>query len=97
MPTKRVSTNGTLRLVLYVAGDAPNSRAAVANINAICAGHFAAAHEIEIIDLLDDPERALTDGIFVTPTLIKLSPPPTQRMIGNLSDTRQVLLALRNK
>ena len=81
-----------LRLRLYVAGDAPNSLAAVANINAICAEHF--DYELEIVDLLAQPGRALTDGIIVTPTLLKLSPLPAHRMIGNLSDTRQVLLAL---
>lgn len=97
MLIKSVSNMRALRLRLYVAGDAPNSRTALANINAICGEHFAAVHEIEVIDLLADPDRALADGIVVTPTLLKLHPPPAQRVIGNLSDTVQVLLALGGK
>ncbi len=81
-------------LRLYIAGDAPNSLRAVGNARAICDEHFASRHELEIVDLLEHPRRAVADGIIVTPTLLKLSPLPAQRVIGNLSDTHQVLLAL---
>jgi circadian clock protein KaiB len=83
-----------LLLRLYVAGDAPNSLRAIANVRAICEEHFASDHELEIVDLLEHPRRAMADGIIVTPTLIKLFPLPPQRVIGNLSDKNQVLLAL---
>ena len=85
-----------LVLRLYVAGNAPNSVRAIANAKAICAEHFAAEHELEIVDLLEHPRRALADGIIVTPTLLKLSPPPAQRVIGNLGDTKQVLMTLES-
>lgn len=83
-----------LELRLYIAGSAPNSLRAVANVKALCDEHFPAAHSLEIVDLMVDPRRALADGILVTPTLIKLSPLPVERVIGNMSDTKQVLLAL---
>ncbi len=86
-----------LRLRLYVAGNAPNSVRAVANVRAICDEHFAAGHDLEIVDLLEHPMKALADGIIVTPTLIKLLPTPVLRLIGTLSDTNQVLLALGGK
>ena len=86
----------TLRLRLYIAGQAPNSVRAIANCRAICDEHFASGHELEIVDLLEHPKRALADGVIVTPTLVKLSPSPI-RVIGNLSDTRQVLLALSSR
>ncbi len=86
-----------LRLRLYVAGHAPNSVSAVANIRAICDEHFASGHELEIVDLLEHPARALADGVIVTPTLLKLLPLPVQRVIGSLSDTNQVLLALSSR
>ena len=86
-----------LALRLYVAGNAPNSVLAIANIRALCEMPFAAGHKLEIVDSLKYPLRALADGILVTPTLIKLDPIPVQRLIGNLSDTRQVLLALGGK
>ena len=83
-----------LQLRLYVAGNAPNSVRAIANARAICEEHFNGSHDLEIVDLLDHPVRGLADGIVVTPTLLKVSPLPVQRVIGNLSDTSQVLLAL---
>jgi len=86
-----------LRLRLYIAGTAPNSLRAIANLKAICTEHFEDCHELEIVDLLWHPQRALADGVIVTPTLLKLFPLPVQRVIGNLSDTGQVLLALNGQ
>ena len=86
-----------MHLRLYVAGRAPNSVRAIANATAICEAHFADAYKLEIVDLLDSPEQAAADGIIVTPTLLTLKPRPTERIIGNLSDTEQVLLALVNR
>lgn len=90
----RKSTRATLKLRLYVAGNAPNSVRAVVNARAICAEHFAGSYELEIVDLLDHPTRALADGVIVTPTLLKLAPPPAQRAIGNLSDLDGLLALL---
>ena len=90
VPPKKPS----LRLRLYIAGNAPNSVCAVANARAICDEHFPSGHELEIVDLLEHPARAVKDGIIVTPTLLKLLPLPVQRVIGNLSDRDHVLLAL---
>jgi circadian clock protein KaiB len=100
MPTDEatgITKTTPIVLRLYVAGHAPNSLRAIANARTICDKHFAAAHELEIIDLLDNPRRALADGIIVTPTLLKVMPLPVQRVIGNLSDTEQVLQTLTGK
>jgi circadian clock protein KaiB len=84
-------------LRLYVAGNAPNSLRAISNAQAICQHQPGAPYALEIVDVLEHPKRALADGIIVTPTLIKVSPLPSQRMVGNLSDTQQVLLTLGAK
>jgi circadian clock protein KaiB len=81
-------------LRLYVTGNAPNSLRAIANINAICGEHFATGYALEIVDLIEYPGRAAADQVIVTPTLIRLAPKPMGRVIGSLSDTAQVLLAL---
>jgi circadian clock protein KaiB len=93
MAKNAVAAEGPL-LRLYVAGNAPNSLQAVANLKAICKEHFPSAHALEIVDLLEHPRRGLADKIIVTPTLLKLLPLPVQRLIGDLSDTSQLLLAL---
>lgn len=79
---------------LYVAGDARNSAAAVANLGALCRNHLRDRHEVEVVDVFRHPERALADGIFMTPTLVKLGPTPPLKIVGTLSETREVLDAL---
>jgi circadian clock protein KaiB len=79
---------------LYIANSAPNSIQAVAYLEAICKEHLKDAYKLEIIDVLEFPQRALADGVVVTPSLSKLSPSPTTKVIGNLSDKSSVLRAL---
>lgn len=81
-------------LRLYVAGLTPNSTRALANLRRICAEHLPDA-EIEVIDLVADPGRASADDIFAVPTLVRRLPEPVRRIIGDLSDTDQVLVGLR--
>ncbi len=95
-PTAVPTTQVAIQLRLYVSGNAPNSVCAVANAKTICEKHFPARSDIEIVDLLVHPLRALADGVIVTPTLIRLLPLPVMRIVGNLSDTTRVLLALGN-
>jgi len=97
MTTPAKKSSDTLSLRLYVAGHAPNSLRAIANVRAICEKHFARGLDLEIVDLLEHPHRGLADGIIVTPTLLKLRPLPARRVIGNLSDVDQVLLTLAAK
>jgi circadian clock protein KaiB len=78
---------------LYVAGDGPNSQSAIAALRALLVEFAGHRIEVEIVDVLTDPERALRDGVLVTPLLMKLAPLPQRRMLGRLSD-RQSLLRL---
>jgi len=79
---------------LYVAGDAENSLAAIANLREICELCLPARHQVELIDVLLDPMRALADGILMTPTLVKLTPLPVRRIVGSLSQIKTVLQTL---
>ena len=82
------------RFRLYVAGDAPNSAKAIANLSALCKLYLPDRHEIELVDVFREPKRALTDAIFMTPTLIRLAPLPVRKIVGTLSDTQPMLEAL---
>ena len=88
------STNGAHVFRLYLAGGAPNSVRALANLYAICQKHFPQSHRIEVVDVLKEPLRALAEAILVTPTVVKISPAPEQQIIGNLSEEEEVLRAL---
>lgn len=82
-----------LRLRLYVAGGSPNSERARANLREMLAGREG-AYDLEVVDVLERPERGLRDGVLVTPMMVKLAPLPERRIIGDLSDRRAVLDAL---
>jgi circadian clock protein KaiB len=79
---------------LYVAGKAPNSLQAMANLTELCETHLPGRHEIEIVDVCLHPSRALADEIFMTPTLVSLSPYPGCRIVGTLSNTEPILQIL---
>ncbi len=79
---------------LYVAGDAPNSAQAIANLAAFCRAHLPDRHEIEVVDVFLQPQRALADSIFMTPTVVVLAPPPVRRIVGTLGHALTMLLAL---
>lgn len=90
-----MSRRALFKFRLYVAGDAQNSAQAVANLGALCRAHLADRHAIEVVDVFREPKRALADGIFMTPTLVKLAPSPApRRIVGTLSQTQPVLQAL---
>ncbi len=76
---------------LYVAGDAPNSAQAQANLIALCQEHLPDKYEIEVVDVLKTPLLALKDNVLMTPTLLKLAPAPVQRIVGALSQMQTVL------
>ncbi len=84
----------TLVLRLYVVRGAQNSNRALANLMAILQEHFPDRYALEVVDILQDPKRAIADGILVTPTLVKLSPEPGTCIAGDLSQTVRVLQAL---
>jgi circadian clock protein KaiB len=79
---------------LYLAGSTPNSALAEVNLAAFCRVHLSGRYEIEVVDVFREPQRAMTDGIFITPTLIKFAPSPVRMIVGNLSRTESVLDAL---
>jgi circadian clock protein KaiB len=80
-----------MKFRLYVAADTVNSVRAVANLNAICLAHLPGRYEIEIVDVFREPSRALQEDIRMTPTLLKLSPLPSRRIVGTLDQTQRVL------
>ncbi len=89
-----MSAAASFRFRLYVAGTSPHSVQALHNLRALCREHLPDRHDIEIVDVLAAPGRALRDGILVTPTLVKLAPAPAGRLLGNLSHTPTVIAAL---
>ncbi len=67
---------------------------AIANIKKLCEFHILGDYSLEIIDIYQQPSFAEDQQIIAAPTLIKVSPLPLRRLIGDLSDTPKVLRSL---
>ena len=92
---KKVRTSRPIwHLRLYVAGNTANSVAAFSNLKAICEKHLQGEYDIEVVDLLRNPQLAKGDQIVAIPTLVRKLPPPLKQIIGDLSNRERVLVGL---
>jgi circadian clock protein KaiB len=94
MSTRADGEAAVLRLHLYVAGDAPNSLAAAANLRSVLARFPEREVDLQIIDVIADPEMGVRAGVLVTPMLLRLAPAPERRLLGNLKNHVTLISAL---
>jgi len=80
---------------LYVTGMTPLSMVSIAAIKSHCEQFLAGRYELEVINLSERPERARENNIIAAPTLIKELPLPMQRLVGDLTNSNPVMMALR--
>jgi circadian clock protein KaiB len=91
-PKKEVEEKVNLRL--YVAGQTPKSVTAFANLKRVCDQHLPGRYQIEVIDLIKNPQLASGDQILAVPTLVRRLPVPIRKIIGDLSNTQKLLVGL---
>jgi len=84
-------------LRLFVSGLLQNSLHAIKNIKQICEEHLKDNYELEIIDIYQQPELAISEQIIVIPVMIIKYPLPERRLIGDLSDVDKILEILNIK
>jgi circadian clock protein KaiB len=82
-------------LRLYIAGRSPKSVAAFANLKKLCDEHLAGRYQIEVIDLVKNPQLAAGDQIIAIPTLVRKLPEPLRKIVGDLSNTERTLVGLQ--
>lgn len=92
--SKRVDRVERYVLRLYVTGSTPSSLRAISHLRNLCEARLPGAYDIEIIDMYQQPLRAIDDQIIAAPTLIKVAPLPRRMIIGDLSDRERVLRGL---
>ena len=93
-PKAHAGVTTVVLLRLYITGRAPNSLQAIANLDAICKEYFKEGLRLEVVDVLEQPRRAMADGVLVSPSLTRVRPLPGVNLVGNLSDKTKVLHAL---
>ena len=84
----------TWLLRLYVAGQTAKSITAFTNLKRICEIHLKGLYQIEVVDLLVNPQLAKGDQIIAVPTLVRQLPPPVKKIIGDLAEEERVLIGL---
>lgn len=84
----------TYQLRLYITGRTSHSMRAIENLQKICETALKGCHEVEVIDVLENPRLAENEKIMATPTLVRKLPEPVRKIIGDLSDHQKVLLSL---
>jgi circadian clock protein KaiB len=94
LPSTASSGKQTYSLRLYVAGQTPKSVLALKNLKEICEQHLLGRYDIEVIDLLENPQLARGDQILAVPTPVRRLPEPIKKIIGDLSNTERVLVGL---
>jgi circadian clock protein KaiB len=86
--------NARFVLRLYIAGLTPRSVAAIASVKKTCEEHLQGRYELEVVNLYDQPTLAKGEQIIAAPTLIKRLPLPLRRLIGDMADTKKLLVGL---
>ncbi len=81
-------------LRLYVTGKTPNSVRAIARIKEVCEECLPGQYQLQVVDIYQQPALAEGDHILVAPTLVRKSPGPLRRLIGNLYDRDRLLAGL---
>jgi hypothetical protein len=77
-----------VQLVLFIANDSPRSSIARANLETELATRPRGMFVLEIVNVCDDPDRALAARVLITPTL--LAPAFAQRLVGDLREHVQL-------
>jgi hypothetical protein len=93
LPPRVLPHRPKLSLRLVVAGGSRQSRRAILNLRRLCAHHLPEC-EVEVADLYRAPGLARDQGVVAAPTLLRLSPLPVRRIVGDLADAGAVLRAL---
>ncbi len=76
---------------LFISAKSSDSVYAIKNIKNLCKQYLPDSYELEIIDIFQEPEKALEEHIVLTPLLIKKFPLPEERMSGDLSNSQNIL------
>jgi len=90
---KKSSTERYL-LRLYVVGDSPKTRLAIANLQELCEKRLKGRYQLEVVDISKNSQVAISEQIVAIPTLVKVLPLPIRRIIGDLSKPQRVIVGL---
>ena len=83
-----------LHFRLYIIKGPSRYKIIIKKLNKFLKEFYHNNYTLEIINILEHSELAVKDKIFATPTLIKLSPPPIKKVVGDLNDKEKLKVCL---
>jgi circadian clock protein KaiB len=90
-----LSSREPWQLRLYVNGRTSlKSIVTLENIKELCQKHLPGRFNLEVVDLVENFAQAREDHVIALPTLVRRFPLPVRKIIGDLSNTDQVITAL---
>jgi circadian clock protein KaiB len=90
----RQAASPSYDLCLYIAGQTPRSIAAVCDLRKLCETHLSGQYRLDVVDLMEEPDRAQRDRIVAIPTLVRRIPGAVTRITGDFSNSERVLTRL---
>jgi circadian clock protein KaiB len=82
------------KLKLFIAGVNPTSIKAIENIRSLCNEYLDGKHELEVFDIYQQRQLLKDMDIIAVPTLIRESPQPEKRIIGDMTDIDNIIRVL---
>jgi circadian clock protein KaiB len=82
------------RFRLYVLGGHVGAARAEPDLRDALRAWIGDRFDLEVIDVRARPDLAEADRVLAAPTVIRLSPGPLRRAVGNMADARAVASAL---
>jgi circadian clock protein KaiB len=81
-------------LTLFVVGRTEESLRAQERLASLCEALVPGRYELSVVDVDEQPELAEQEQIVLTPTVVRSSPLPAVRVVGDLSDDERTAAAL---
>jgi circadian clock protein KaiB len=92
--TSATRDDARYELTLFVSGASDLSARAIGNARELCDTHLAGRYELAVVDVHEDAAAALNSDVIAAPTLVRNWPLPVRKLVGDLSRTDKVLIAL---
>jgi len=78
-------------LRLFISSSNLGAERTLSNIHQLLERGLISPYNLKVIDVAKNPEQALIHSVITTPTLIRVSPKPIRRIVGQLDDIQRVL------
>ena len=78
-------------LHLYISRNNHSAEQTLSSIHQLLEEGLTSPYTLKIIDIAKNPEQTIAHQILTTPTLIRVSPKPTRRIVGQLHDIERIL------